>query len=314
MSILINSNSKTNALPIFLKNDEYIKDRTDSKTYYQMHSKNKFLEYCFSGINVDIEDTHNKYNTIIHSIQDMNMTNYEKDKLNILYCHENCNYHKHYKHYNHYKNFGNLLVNIYIYNHFSKIIKNDNYIVIPLIYIRINHFKLFKNTISPTLTTPFKNKKFCLFTSNNDFFKIGPILQKIGQCDHIKDFPDRVKNKSCYFSVELLNLFNEYKFIFCSENSFTDGYITEKIFNVFFSKSIPIYVGPNDTLRYFNKQCFININEKHTLVDTIEKYIYNEKLFNEKINVDKISNNYDDENYILLTNEFIMNFFNNKKV
>lgn len=113
-----------------------------------------------------------------------------------------------------------------------------------------------------------------------------------------------------------MNLFNEYKFIFCSENSFTDGYITEKIFNSFFSKSIPIYIGPNDTLRYFNKECFININknEKHTLVDTIEKYIYNEKLFNEKINVDKISNNYDDENYILLTNEFIMNFFNNNKV
>lgn len=302
-------------IPLIFKDDEYIKERISSKTYFQMHSRDIFLEYCFSGLAVDIEDNNNTYNTIIHSIQDIHMDNYEKNKLNILYCHENCYFHKHYKHYNIYKDFGNPLVNIYMYNHFSRIVINDKYIVIPIIYVRIHHFQNFKNILSPTIRTPFSKKKFCLFTSNNDFARIGPILKQMGHCDSIKDFPDRVKNKSCYFSTELMNLFNEYKFIFCSENSFADGYITEKIFNCFFSKCIPIYMGPNDTLRYFNKECFINVNSKHAVGEfrrRIHKYIDNEELFNKIIELDKISDSFDDESFISVTNKFTTQFFSKK--
>ena len=297
-------------IKLYLKDNDYIKTLIGSETYFQMHNKKKFLEYCLSGFMVDIEDKNNKYNAIFNSIQNVN--NYEKDKLNILYCEENCYYWNHYKHYNKYKNFGNPMVNIYIYNHFSKIVKNEKYIVIPYIYIRINHFKMFKNLISPTIITPFKNKKFCLFTSKWDHLKIVSTLKKIGKCDSIKDYSEKVGKKSCYFSNELLNLFNEYKFIFCSENSFTDGYITEKIFNCFFSKCIPIYLGPDDTLRYFNKKCFINVREKNILIHEIKKYINNEQLFNEKINLNKISDHYNDENYTSLANEFIRNYFNKK--
>ena len=48
----------------FLKNDDYIKSWISTNTYFAMHCKQKFLDYCFSGFAVDIEDKNNTYNTI----------------------------------------------------------------------------------------------------------------------------------------------------------------------------------------------------------------------------------------------------------
>ena len=53
-----------------------------------------------------------------------------------------------------------------------------------------------------------------------------------------------------------------YKFIICFENSKTPGYITEKIFNVFLAKCIPIYDGAPNVTSFINPKSFISFDNK----------------------------------------------------
>jgi hypothetical protein len=124
-------------------------------------------------------------------------------------------------------------------------------------------------------------------------------------------------DKSCYHSIELINIFNQYKFIFVCENSVSNGYITEKIFNCFFSRTIPIYNGCESINDYFDKNCFINANDidnLHNLKDNIIKLMNNENLYNEIINCNKINKSYNDENYKKKFKEFINVLEKNKDI
>ena len=86
--------------------------------------------------------------------------------------------------------------------------------------------------------------------------------------------------------------------VFDIENSYLDGYITEKIFNVLFSKSIPIYSGSKIIENFINKNCFVNMidNKLEGCMDKIKELNTNEEMYNKYINIKKI-NEYDDENY-----------------
>lgn len=133
------------------------------------------------------------------------------------------------------------------------------------------------------------------------------MLLSIDQCDSIKDFP-HLKNESCYHSHELLNLFQQYKFVFVCENSISDGYITEKIFNCYFSRTIPIYYGSNKINYYFNDNTFININlnelEK-TKVRILTTMMFDNEKYNYYISQNIINPKYDNENYKERLNNFI---------
>ena len=132
------------------------------------------------------------------------------------------------------------------------------------------------------------------------------MLLSIDNCDSIKDFPN-LKTESCYHSTELLNLFQQYKFVFICENSISDGYITEKIFNCYFSRTIPIYYGSNKITDYFNKDLFINIKLDRLIEakKTILTTMINEEKYNEYISQNIINPTYDDENYKEKLNNFI---------
>ena len=301
----------------------------NSNTYYSMQNIEQFINYFFPDnlkINFidtkDIKDTTNntdntdtnKYNSKIYGIQLDDNTKLDNTKLNILISVENCNQWTWYNHYNKYCNFGNDKIQIYFYNHIDKCIITDKYIAIPVIYTQINYFlKYYNNTINniePSKYTKFEDKKFCLFASNNSFNsenkdKIKSLLKSLGNCDIIDNFKNLISNKSCYHSVELLNLFNSYKFVFVCENSLGSGYITEKIFNCLFAKCIPIYYGCNDIEKFIDKDCFINMNnmnnintnDENTIKLEILDLINNENNFINKINTNKIDKNYNDENY-----------------
>ena len=59
-----------------------------------------------------------------------------------------------------------------------------------------------------------------------------------------------------------------YKFVFVFENTDSiNGYITEKIFDVFYGGSIPIYLGAKNIKEYINDKCFINLREYENLED-----------------------------------------------
>jgi hypothetical protein len=153
-----------------------------------------------------------------------------------------------------------------------------------------------------------RKKKFGLMINKS---KLNPqinetitVLETIGEIDSLSMYPD-ILDKSCYHSVELLNVFNKYKFIICYENSYADGYITEKIFNCFFAKTIPIYKGSEKISDYINSNSYID--GRGNYVDEILKIKDNENLYNSYINSNKISNNYDNEMY----NQELSNFIDN---
>jgi hypothetical protein len=64
-----------------------------------------------------------------------------------------------------------------------------------------------------------------------------------------------------------------YKFNFCFENSAgLKGYITEKIFDCFFSNTVPVYYGASDIEQYIPKNCFISFTDFST-IGALQKYL-----------------------------------------
>lgn len=275
-----------------------------------MIDTNQFKEYFFNNFGVSIANNiEENTDVFVTSIYSTNMDNvlFDKSKVNILICIENIKNKKcsHYTHYNKFGEYGDPRINIYVYNHIDKIKQTSSYLSIPCVYFRIDYFKLKYDYYfnHPNLNTSYPDKKFCLIINKSNFNPLIPTfvkkLKQIGDVDHISLHNNKILKKSCYNSIELLEVFNQYKFILCVENSYCDGYITEKIFNVFFSKSIPIYSGSAKCEYFFNKNSFINIldDKIEDCMNIIKKLNTDEKLYNEYINACKISSEYDDENY-----------------
>lgn len=281
-----------------------------SKSYYSIQSSIKFIQYFFSFLDIHTLDFVNEepYDMVIHDIQETE--NFSLTKINILLCVENCTSWSHYKHYNKYGNYGDKNIKIYLYNHIDKCVFNNEFIALPIIYLQMDYLKKYYEKIKPNITTSFNKKKFCLIatsSTNHNKSNIINFLKSIDVCDNIKDY-NELKNASCYHSEELMNVFNKYKFVFVSENSINDGYITEKIFNCYFSRVIPIYFGSHKINYFFKNNSFINMNDFN--YDETKKLIWeiinDETKYNEIIN-NKIINDYDDENYAIKANEFIKN-------
>jgi len=189
------------------------------------------------------------------------------NEINILLCVENLSIGR--KHYKHFNNFGrnNPKINHYIYNDVSE--PADD--ITPAVLCRMRYF----NTLTAIHTIPFNKKRFCLFMSRNGLnANKQDCIQRLSQYGEI-EFIDKynISHLTCYNDPELLRIFNLYKFVICFENSKTDGYITEKIFNVFLAKSIPIYDGAPNVCSFINKHAFIqypNIN-----IESINETNYN---------------------------------------
>ncbi|WP_161780950.1 glycosyltransferase family 10 domain-containing protein [Criblamydia sequanensis] len=69
-------------------------------------------------------------------------------------------------------------------------------------------------------------------------------------------------------------LLNNYKFYICYENSVFDGYITEKIFDCFYSGCIPIYYGAPDISDYIPEGCYID-KRKFPSEESLVKFLNN---------------------------------------
>lgn len=62
-----------------------------------------------------------------------------------------------------------------------------------------------------------------------------------------------------------LDFLSQYKFNLALENSYVEGYVTEKIAEAFLSSSVPIYWGSKTALSDFNPASFINVADYATL-------------------------------------------------
>jgi hypothetical protein len=294
---------------IYISNNTGVPIVKNVTKYFEM-TYNNLIDLLLHDISKSciITDDDNKSNIYIYGIQTTSKTIIDNSKINILLCVENCSIGRsHYKHYNEYKHFNDNRIDIYIYNDISTIIKTDQYLAIPFIYLYIDQFIRIEKTLS-IKETCFNNKKFCLFTSrnllNDNKKNILQLLHTIDNIDHISQY--NISNVSCYHSKEILEVFNKYKFIICFENSKSDGYITEKIFNVFLSKSIPIYDGAPNINNYINKNSYISYDDTK-IIDKIKLLSSNEKLYNTYINSNKISHLYNNESWTKLLEDYIYN-------
>lgn len=75
-------------------------------------------------------------------------------------------------------------------------------------------------------------------------------------------------------SNELIDVYQNYKFVFAIENKKADGYVTEKIMNAFHAGCIPIYWGSSNVNDLFNPKAFINVSDFTSLDDCVD-YVSN---------------------------------------
>lgn len=107
----------------------------------------------------------------------------------------------------------------------------------------------------------------------------------------------------------------KHKFSICCENSSHRGYTTEKLYQAFAARTIPIYWGDPDVERVFNPDSFINCNKYDCIEDIVNtiKNIDNDdalyfKMINAPVYINNEENSYDFQ--LDRLRKFIFNIFN----
>lgn len=257
---------------------------TTVKNYYELQENQCLDMFLPKEYSYQIVDESEPADICIVSCIHTDNTLLRNNEMNILLSIENLSSNRSW--YLHLNKFGriNPMIDLYIYNDVSNKTQNT----VPAIYKRIEYFRSIQTR--EITTTPFKNKLFCLFVSRNNMNAnkktILNNLSKLGVVHNISMYNTILKNETCYNSLPMLEIFNKYKFIISFENSCSEGYITEKIFNVFLSKTIPIYDGSPDITTFINKKSFIQFDD--CVVHKISMIMNNETLYNSIINQPKI--------------------------
>ncbi len=92
------------------------------------------------------------------------------------------------------------------------------------------------------------------------------------------------------YNDDKIEYLKKFKFNICPENSYSKGYVTEKIFQSFWSSAIPIYWGdPDPEPGIINKEAVLFWNEDGNNEDSIERISFLNA--NEKAYLDFISQN-----------------------
>jgi hypothetical protein len=277
------------------KKDQLIVSKAEISQYFEFPDEllvNMFLPEHYSYTLVD-ESEH--ADICIVGIQHVDNTLLRDNEINIFLSVENLKVGRtHYKHFNMFGRDGNKKINYYLYNDIC-CLENDAY---PVVHHRIRHFLKHSSTLSipPVL---FEHKKFCLFTSrnllNDNKHRTIQQLSTVGEIHTIGQY--NIGIHTCYHSEAILHVFSRYKFIICFENSKTDGYVTEKIFNVFLSKSIPIYDGPPNAHEILNPDSFIQYDNKGHFIEKV-KLLQNSETEYEKFVSHSKNQSYDKSNIL----------------
>jgi hypothetical protein len=147
----------------------------------------------------------------------------------------------------------------------EKLYNNDKIFYLPLFVFRGNY----NFTSSPFKREYINNERNLLAAyiashspaHRDEFFKL--LRSKDNTVDGLG-----VANNTKYVNlpntkdwVELSKIYKDYKFGFAMENTNEDGYITEKIMNVYVGGAIPIYWGTSKIKKIFNPDSFIYVND-----------------------------------------------------
>lgn len=77
-----------------------------------------------------------------------------------------------------------------------------------------------------------------------------------------------------------------FRFMLVMENSFTDGYITEKILDAYMARAVPVYYGTKDVFHIFNRDSFVyyDIEDPKPAIETLLMLERNKSAYLEKLN------------------------------
>jgi len=263
--------------------------------YFEM-SEEYFIKFLLpSKYDYEIVDFSSNSDICFVSVQHEDNNLLKSNEINIFMSVENMvpEERDQYKFRNKFGHYDNKRIDTFIHNDVSQnsVTPESNVSVIPTVYFRINYFL---NNPVELPSTPFSSKHLCLFISRNGLNENKAnlwdylCLEYAEDVHHISQYYSEIESVSCYSGAELLNVFSKYKFIVVMENTHQEGYITEKIFNVFQSGAIPIYDGAPDINNFINPESFLSFNDD----DILEKIDYlkdNEKEYNKIINAQKIN-------------------------
>ena len=269
------------------KSKQLIVSKEEQKKYFELLDTQAIQIFLPSKYTYQIVNEDEVADICIIGIQHTDNSLLRVNEYNIFLSVENFSVGRtHYQHWNKFSRDKNPLINTYIYNDIPHIINN----IIPVVYSRVKYFNSIYSSFETIRSTiPFEQKKFCLFTSRNGLNSNKQLiinqLSQLGNIDFLDQYDDILKSKSCYNSPELISIYSQYKFIICFENSKTDGYVTEKIFNVFLSGSIPIYDGAPNVTDYIISGSFIQYD--NNIVKKITMLTDNKVLYSAVVNKDK---------------------------
>ena len=262
------------------KENQLITDKVTQ--YFEMHDQQCITQFLPQKFSYTIVDESEKADICFCGVQHEDNDLLRDDEINIMLSVENLGCGRtHYKFHNKFGDMGNDKIDVYVHNHFSHpfyediicdakgdpmLFTKDYPRVIPTAMFRMKFFHENLIRFKDQVNCSFEDKKFCLFVSKNNLNENKTIcasaLLRIGDVDFINQRQfDYLIDKPCLHGLDLIKTFNKYKFIICFENSKTPGYITEKIFNVFLAKSIPIYDGATNINSFVNAKSFLQFDE-----------------------------------------------------
>lgn len=229
----------------------------------------KIIDFLSNVINFDLLSFNHPPQLIIKSI--FGKYDYNRDIPNIFFSGENK--HRVIKTYKYeYKDEKSNILCIVTNTHdeYPEIPK-DKFLYVPLFMFSYPHLR-YKKEIS-------KKKKFCCFLIGYRGDYLGCELRErvFNELSKYKrvDSGGRSLNNIGYCAPvkidEYLEWLNDYKFIISFENSFGNGYVTEKLFNGLCAGIVPIYWGDNQSAKkYFNSERFLCLEIGNNSEDEIK--------------------------------------------
>lgn len=108
-----------------------------------------------------------------------------------------------------------------------------------------------------------RNNAFHSLSTYKTVDSVGPLFNNMGY----------VLPRGFEAPVHKDNFLKDYKFNLCFENSSWPGYCTEKLFQAFYSKTIPIYWGSPTVEMDFNKKAFVNFHDFNSANEFYRKIV-----------------------------------------
>jgi hypothetical protein len=147
----------------------------------------------------------------------------------------------------------------------------------------VNYFKIYhpqRNEVIADKVPSFEEKKFCVMLQSNHFVQhpksmyeerriANTFFTSKGEFDlYGARWNGYASWRGTYQGKCKIDLIKNYKFTLSYENMHDqNGYMTERIFDAFYAKTVPIYLGPKNINDYVPKECFINRADFSTYED-----------------------------------------------